>query len=231
MERQPRDVQILTESNAGKSEGAGVRNGRGKTKHKPIEERFWDKVQKTPDCWVWTAATNYGYGVFGQKKPFKKTHKAHRFSFELANGPIPEGLVLDHLCRNRACVRPDHLEPVTLGENLLRGETGPGINARKTHCTFGHEFSPENTFLRAGKRYCKMCTRARDRIRKPKKTTPSQAEINRAKTHCPSGHPYSGDNLSLSKCGRMRSCKACKRLECVTRRQRNKTKKEGQRCQ
>lgn len=80
---------------------------------------FWSRVDRSGSCWKWTAAKNNdGYGYFSARG---YSARAHRWSFELANGPIPQGLVLDHLCRNRSCVRPDHLELVTVQENVVRG--------------------------------------------------------------------------------------------------------------
>jgi hypothetical protein len=85
------------------------------------EQRFWRHVVRDPDteCWEWTAARkNGGYGSFAIGKG---NVYAHRFAYEMLVGPIPEGLELDHLCRNRGCVNPDHLEPVTRQVNVLRG--------------------------------------------------------------------------------------------------------------
>lgn len=80
------------------------------------QERFWLKVEKTESCWNWTAFKNAkGYGHFGIRSG--ESRPAHRFSFELANGPIPAGLLVDHICRNTSCVRPDHLRLATPGEN------------------------------------------------------------------------------------------------------------------
>lgn len=92
--------------------------------HYDIEARFWAKVDKTETCWLWTAAIRRrsGYGVFSHQA---RTMLAHRFAYELLVGPIPDGLVIDHLCRVRHCVNPDHLEPVTQRENLRRGMRWP----------------------------------------------------------------------------------------------------------
>lgn len=106
-------------------------------------------------CWLWLGETaGKGYGRFRKRK-------AYRFSYEQAKGAIPDGLVIDHLCRNKLCVNPDHLEAVTSKENTLRG-TGPtSVNARRTHCTHGHPFDEKNTIikLRQGKRHrsCRQC--------------------------------------------------------------------------
>lgn len=120
-----------------------------------LEERFWAKVNKTDTCWLWTAAQKHnGYGSFTYKG---KTFRAHRLSYELLVGPIPAGLVLDHLCRVRHCVNPAHLEVVTMEENKLRGLSVCNINAAKTHCKHGHEFTAENTWLEGHWRRCRTC--------------------------------------------------------------------------
>lgn len=89
---------------------------------------------------------------------------AHRFTYELIAGEISDGLTIDHLCRNRCCVNPDHMQPVTQAENLLRGDGFVGVNARKTRCVNGHEFTDENTYVRPnGRRVCRACHRETSR--------------------------------------------------------------------
>jgi hypothetical protein len=124
--------------------------------------RFFEKVNtdENTGCWNWIGAkTSGGYGNFAIKKV---NFVAHRVSYELVNGEIPEGLHLDHLCRNRACVNPEHLEPVTQRVNLLRGETIPALHSAKTHCPSGHEYSEENTLIYRGSRHCKTCRAIRN---------------------------------------------------------------------
>jgi hypothetical protein len=105
------------------------------------EARFWSKVEKTPGCWIWTGAlTEEGYGLLGIGGT--KNRLAHRWSYERFVGPIPEGLQLDHLCRVRNCVNPEHLEPVTAGENARRS---PLTCVNKTHCPHGHAYDETNT--------------------------------------------------------------------------------------
>lgn len=123
-----------------------------------LQQRFWSKVNKNGPipiyaprlgcCWLWTASTNgWGYGRF---KDNTRLVGAHRWAYESVNGPIPEGLQLDHLCRTRLCVRSSHLEAVTCQVNLLRGISPAGRtiaskNAATTHCPQGHPYDLFNT--------------------------------------------------------------------------------------
>lgn len=131
------------------------------------EARFWESIVRDPDteCWEWTGWLNdKGYGSLWAPTQ-AKILLAHRVAYELVIGPIPKGLQIDHLCRNRACANPDHLEPVTRQENILRGVSPAGVNVRKTHCKRGHEFTAENTRHYDGKRLCLECRRAAARAR------------------------------------------------------------------
>ena len=125
----------------------------------PTTRRFWANVDKSGEHWLWTGTQNEnGYGRYNNQL-------AHRMAYELLVGQIPDGLPLDHVCRVTSCVRPDHLEPVTPGENVRRGYCG-NINAARqnelTHCIRGHEFDEANTRVTArGARACRACARLR----------------------------------------------------------------------
>ena len=122
--------------------------------------RFWAKVDRTGDCWTWTAALRRP-GGYGQFWAAGRMVGAHRFAFTLLVGPIPAGLELDHLCRNHACVNPEHLEPVTQAVNLLRGVGFCAANARRTECPQGHPLSGANLYVRPdGRRKCRECKNA-----------------------------------------------------------------------
>lgn len=126
----------------------------------PLEERFWQKVERGNDCWTWVGAKNpSGHGRFwvdGKNMP------SHRYAYEMLVGPIPEGLHIDHLCQNPSCVNPAHMEPVTLWENLRRAPNQVAVvNAAKTHCPHDHEYTPENTYRHSGRRICRTCQRDR----------------------------------------------------------------------
>lgn len=131
-----------------------------------LSERFWRRVRKDePDaCWMWEGAVTerakgYGYGFFGIAG--RGTVGAHRLAYELSIGPIPQGLVINHLCYVTLCVNPAHLEATTQRRNVLYSPSSlPAINAKKTHCKHGHPFDKANTArCRDGSRRCKACAR------------------------------------------------------------------------
>lgn len=122
-------------------------------------EKFWAYVEKTNNCWLWRGSlNNQGYG---NVRWFNKTLKAHRVAYELTYSSIPEGLDLDHLCRTRNCVNPEHLEPVTRQENILRGEGVAAEYLKRTHCKKGHEYAVTGFWVwkNSRARICKICSR------------------------------------------------------------------------
>lgn len=129
-------------------------------------DRFKENYIPEPNsgCWLWIGALRpTGYGVFNEGG---KRYPAHRWGYESLVGQIPKGLQIDHLCRVRSCVNPDHLEPVTQRENILRGNGIAAINARKTHCKRGHPLTAGNVYLSAKRRQCRQCTIELGRQRK-----------------------------------------------------------------
>jgi hypothetical protein len=124
-------------------------------------------VDPETGCWVWRGSTPRGYGSI---KRDGIRYRAHRYIYEREIGPIPDGLQLDHLCRNRSCVNPEHLEVVSCRENLMRGQTLAAENAAKTHCKRGHPLSGENLYVEPkGTRACKQCRRDAVRRSREKK--------------------------------------------------------------
>jgi hypothetical protein len=135
-------------------------------------QKIFDHIRvEDSGCWTWTGTT-LPSGV-GRIRWEGQQTAVHRIAYELFVGPIAEGMHLDHVCHNadpacpggpcahRRCLNPHHMEPVTVGENVLRGKSNSANNARKTHCDHGHEFTPENTYDYHGCRKCMTCARAR----------------------------------------------------------------------
>ena len=124
------------------------------------EEKFWSRVDRSGECWEWRGGRDrYGYGQFTMDG---KNCRAHRVAYKLTYGELADSVKLDHECNNRGCVHPLHLRPMGQRENVLRSVTNPvAVNARKTHCNRGHEFTPENTGIESGWRFCRTCRRAR----------------------------------------------------------------------
>lgn len=126
-----------------------------------LPKRLQEKITITDNgCWQWTGSIGLkGYGLTSYKDI---SYSAHKFIYQLLKGEVPAGLVLDHLCRNRSCVNPKHLEIVTQQVNLLRGKTKAAENAAKRECIKGHKYTDENTYVKPnGARNCKICQRIR----------------------------------------------------------------------
>ena len=164
-ERLSREKRPLPVEETGLS--GGVRNIKKRMRRrKSLHDRFFEKVKKE-NCWLWTAKKEKaGYGRFSIRD---HEFAAHRVSYQLLKGDIPDGFTLDHTCKNPSCVNPDHLEPVTMQINLLRGNTFQARNASKTHCPRGHPYNGDNLLKQKyGGRECRAC-RLAARIAKSQK--------------------------------------------------------------
>lgn len=174
-------------------------------------DRFLDKVSPEPNtgCWLWTASvTTDGYGRYKSSTG----NRASRFAYETAKAPIPDGLVIDHLCRVRCCVNPDHLDAVTRAENDRRGLHGI---LRPSSCRHGHEFTSGNTHINpSGARVCRACATIATR-RKPDGPPASPREF------CLRGHSVS-DNPIVQKSGK-RQCRVCNNARQLARYHARKT--------
>jgi len=175
------------------------------------------RVSEGTGCWEWPGAkTPKGYGMIGYQPSNRGWEYTHRLMYKLTVGPIPDGTQLDHFgCDNPSCCNPAHLRPVSPRENTLRSRSPSAFNAAKTHCSRGHQFTEDTTYVSSdGKRHCRICTQARNRDTyatkrreysgqtPPKPSTPS---------HCRAGHEYSNDNTYVSPDGKFR-CRECARL-------------------
>ncbi len=125
-----------------------------------LHDRFWSKVE-VGDCWEWTAYKYQGYGRFAVDR--RKIVAAHRVAYMLLVGDIPDTLQIDHLCRNRACVNPDHMELVTVGTNVRRGVSIPAQRGRAKVCPNGHPYSGDNVRVSKRGRECRACDREKHR--------------------------------------------------------------------
>src|SRR5438445_11701273 len=193
----------------------------------PVElERFLAKIEHEPmsGCWIWIGATiPGGYGQF-KLRGWRHMKLAHRVSYEHFRGPIPSGLQLDHRCRIRCCVNPEHLEAVTCATNIRRGLTGEN-ERRKTHCPSGHPYSGDNLLVARKngrtKRVCRQCRREADarqyrthhakiRFRQTARRRRLGILPRPVATHCKRGHEFTPENTGRFRSGG-RYCRACKR--------------------
>ena len=167
-----------------------------------ILERFWIKVKESDSCWEWTASkTAGGYGQFNIGN--NKNVYAHRLAYELLVGQIPEGLVIDHLCRNRACVNPDHLEPVTVDENLSRGRGQSQVLHHLGVCANGHPASESYRRKSTGNIvHCRTCLREKRAARGY-----SHRYLSRLAGLCLRGHSL--EDAIRHKDGRVAQCRTC----------------------
>lgn len=156
------------------------------------------------NCWEWQGAIDKdGYGFY----TLNKLMSAHRASYIMFVGKISKGKQIDHLCRNRSCVNPDHLEQVSPRENTLRSPIAPAaINSRKTHCYKGHEFRDENLYIvkTTGERRCRTCTNLNKKARRSKLDKPRKPD----RTYCKYAHLLDDTNMGFSKSGEW-YCKKC----------------------
>lgn len=181
-------------------------------------ERFLARIDKTTGapCWLWNGAhIGTGYPeTWNGTRPLL----AHRVAHELWNGPVPDGFEVDHLCRNTRCLNPEHLEAVEPVVNNLRSRSAAAVNARKTHCVNGHEFTPENTIDYGGNRRCRACDAKHKRAwtaKRDAERAERRAERRAIReVECPQGHMMTPENTYTwtAPNGRVdKSCLTCRR--------------------
>lgn len=126
-------------------------------------DKFLDRIVTDGECIIFTGTKSpQGYGSFQSANRVRM--QAHRISYQVFVGPLIDGLVIDHICRNRLCVRPDHLRQVTHQVNILAGVGATAVHAKKTHCVNGHEYTTENTHRTRHGRACKICRKEKKRV-------------------------------------------------------------------
>ncbi|RYF11404.1 MAG: HNH endonuclease [Oxalobacteraceae bacterium] len=141
------------------------------TNRPTMDQKLAGRFERTEGCWLWKGQINRGgYGKLVAKIEGKRRIlSAHRAVYEHLVSQIPAGMQLDHLCRNRACVNPSHLEPVSNRENVMRGHSHVAANPAKTHCPQGHEYAGHNLILYRSYRYCRACMAVRSEAARKKR--------------------------------------------------------------
>ena len=184
-----------------------------KAKRTPVSERFWTKVEKSDGCWKWLGAKTSGYGYLSAGGRGSGVVRAHRLSYEIHHGPIPDGLLVRHKCDNPECVNPEHLEVGTHADNTMDMMLRKRHHTQsKTHCLRGHAYNEENTFFnKRGTKYCKVCKRDSQREKHRELRGDDFGKPHWVpKTHCPSGHEFTPENTYLNPKG-YKECKHCRK--------------------
>jgi hypothetical protein len=179
-----------------------------------FEERMRRHLSANPDgCWIWPGAVNKeGYGRVARRMNGRWIGSAHLLAYLLSYGEPVSGYEIDHLCCNRRCFNPRHLEAVPPRTNALRSRSPAAKNAQKTHCIHGHEFTPENTRVTIHPKYgtrlraCRACERASNlRLRRARGVKPKETA-----THCAKGHPFTPET-TIWRSSKKRRCRICDR--------------------
>jgi hypothetical protein len=197
--------------------------------------QFWARVDKRGDCWIFdTVSRAEGYGSFSLKS---KQIGAHRFAYIITHGSIPKGAHIDHLCRVRACVNPDHLQAVSQKLNMARGQGASAQNALKARCKRGHVFDEANTLLTGEGLYrrCRACKRDYEAQLHQQKVQEQKRQgtyigPNQDKTHCIYGHPFSATNTMYGNRSNgkiQRICRTCRNLASKRMRLKKKASAQG----
>lgn len=184
----------------------------GSFEPRPKDATLWESVDVTGFCWLWNKKLNKdGYGTCSYEG---SAWRAHRLTYTLLVGPIPKGLVIDHLCRVRHCVNPDHLEPVTHEENHARAFT----LSKRENCPQGHLYDADNTRInRKGARYCGECMRLRGRVKLDARYA-AEGRVpevyGEGRTHCRNGHEYATDGVRILRraTGTSKLCTTCNKV-------------------
>lgn len=185
-----------------------------------VRSRFMRYVRPSASgCWLWSGGITRGYARFNVKGADGawQARLAHRIAYEIHKSPIPEGMVIDHLCRQKNCVNPDHLEAVTQMENVLRGTAPNAVAVRHNTCQRGHPRTPETTYTtRAGGVLCRIC---RQQWFAAKRRAQGIPLGNKFKTHCLRGHLFDAENTALQVRNGVlsRSCRTCIRANRLRR--------------